>query len=412
MGWCPLLTPPTLRSSLCCTVGCARYFATGEHDACEEFTFHRSNAFDAVAAEVAAVRTDVGVLDMATFSKYEVTGPCARAWLDCLLAGKLPAPGRMALAPMLGDNGHLMGDLTVACLPGAAGGPETFMLYGSGYLQGFHMRWFAQMRARELGGVPATDVTVRNVTDDVGGVAVSGPKARELLQRLVLDPSAVSHDNMRFMSVRRMDVGLVPATVARVSVTGELGYEVTVPSNQVPRLYGAMASAGGELGLRPIGSYALNSLRLEKGVGIWSREYTPEFTPWQSSLGRFVALDKQARFVGRDAATEHSAQASPGRTLVTLQVHTTSNADAWGYEPVWTADGGTYLGFTTSGGFGHSVGSSLALAYLDTELIGQNNESDSSEGLAVSVHVLGDATRATVLPVPPHDPQGRRMLGP
>merc|ERR1740123_1794816 len=172
---------------------------------------------------------------------------------------------------------------------------------------------------------------------------------------------------MRFMSVRSMDVGLVPATVSRVSVTGELGFEITTPSNYLPALYRAIVEAGVEFDLAHVGSYALNSLRLEKSFGIWSREYTPEFTPRMSGLDRFVSYKKDTDFIGKSAALAEKLGSAPKKQLVTLEIHGVTNADAWGYEPVWSANGDERVGFTTSGGFGHSIGKSLAMAYVHPE---------------------------------------------
>ena len=154
------------------------------------------------------------------------------------------------------------------------------------------------------------------------------------------------------------------------------------------------------------GTYALNSLRLEKSFGIWSREYTPEFAPAQCGLDRFVALDKPADFVGREQAVAAADAAASGvgprpRQLVTLELG--GDVDAWGYEPVWSADG-EVVGFTTSGGFGHHVGKSLAMAYVDAEAL------EGVGGGVSMVHVMGDETEAAVLTEPAFDPSGARMF--
>jgi len=165
------------------------------------------------------------------------------------------------LAPMLGHNGKLMGDLTVACLS-----EDRFVLMGSGFLQSFHMRWFIQN-----GAISTAGLRVENITDTHLGFAISGPNSRKLLQKLT--STDLSNEAFKFMSVAQIDVGFSSAIVGRVSVTGELGYEITVPADQQIALYRSLMDAGKEFALRDIGGYALTSLRMA-----WGREFTPEFT--------------------------------------------------------------------------------------------------------------------------------------
>ncbi len=99
-------------------------------------------------------------------------------------------------------------------------------------------------------------------------------------------------DALPFMAVAQLDLAFAPAIVARLSVTGELGYEIYVPAVHLPALLDAVIEASSGLSMRHIGMYALNSLRLEKGFGIWSREFSRDYTPRMSGLDRFVAYDK------------------------------------------------------------------------------------------------------------------------
>ena len=361
------------------------FFVPEGQEPVEQPSFRRSNAFAIVAEECRQVREAVGMVEAATFAKYVVEGAGAEAWLDRMMACRLPGVGRIRLAPMLSPSGRLMGDLTVMRLA-----EDRFMIFGSGYLQTWHMRWF-----REL--LPERGVALRNVTDDLLGFAIAGPNARELLRRVTAED--VSNEALRFMSVREMDAGLAPAVVARLSVAGELGYEIYVPAQYLVPLYDRLHAAGTDLGLRDYGMYALNSLRLEKSFGIWSREFTPDYTPMESGMDRFVAYDK-ADFVGRDAALAEREAGTTKRRLVTLDI-AADDADVWGYEPVWRGE--TYAGFVTSGGYGHAVGKSLAMGYLSSEMLG--------DGAEFEVHVLGERKTARVLSEPPYDPQGARLRG-
>jgi dimethylglycine dehydrogenase len=358
----------------------ALYFAPPGEAPAETPSLRRSNAFDAVAEECRAARGAAGILDCSTFAKYEVSGTGARRALDRLLAGRLPEPGRIRLTPMLSPGGRLVGDLTTLCLA-----EDHFLLFGSGYLQAWHMRWFAG----RLDGVE-----VRNRTEDTGGVAIFGPHAREILARLCRGD--VTNAGLPFMTFRHMDVGGAPALVARLSVTGELGYEIYVPAMYLAPLYDRVRAAGAPLGLRGTGAYALNSLRLEKGYGYWSREYSRDYTPTMSGLSRFVDYGKPD-FVGRDAALRERDH-PPAQRLVLLEVDAV-DAEASFYEPV--SRGGEVAGFVTSGGYGHCAGRSLAMAYVDSSAL--------AGGEPLEVSIIGDRRGCRVLGSPPVDPQGSRM---
>ncbi|GIV01170.1 MAG: hypothetical protein KatS3mg014_2785 [Actinomycetota bacterium] len=215
-------------------------------------TLGRSNAEPFVAAEVEAVRTAAGAYEIAQYARYEVTGPEAEAWLDRLLASRLPEVGRIRLAPMLGERGRLMGDLTVTRLD-----EDRFWLTGSYHLQDWHLRWF-------LAHLPERGVELRNVTDAWMGFSISGPNARRILATLTSED--VSNEAFPFLSVRRMDVGSARAVVGRISFTGELGYELVVPVLHHRTLWCELREAGDEHGLRPIGDRALDSPAPREGV--------------------------------------------------------------------------------------------------------------------------------------------------
>jgi dimethylglycine dehydrogenase len=283
---------------------------------------------------------------------------------------------------MLNDAGRLMGDLSVTRFEG-----DRFWLTGSYYLQDWHTRWFRQQ-------MPGDGVDVRNITDEWMGFSVSGPASRQVLARLTADD--VSNDVFPFMAVRPMDVGSNRAVVGRLSLTGELGYEIVVPANQHRTLFHELREAGEPSGLRLIGDYAIDCLRLEKAYGIWNAEFTQEYTPGMSGLDRFVAFDK-AGFIGRDAALRER-DTGAARRLVLLEVDAT-DAEAAGDDSIWLD--GRLAGFVTSGAYGHHVGKSLALAYVDSDLIEASPE--------LTVYVVGEERTARILPEPPYDPKGTRL---
>jgi len=359
------------------------YFAsTPEFE--ENDTLDRSNAESIVAEEVDAVRTAAGVYEIAQYARYEVTGTGAEAWLDYLMASRIPEVGRIRLAPMLGEAGRLMGDLSVTRLE-----DERFWLTGSYYLQMWHQRWFHQW-------LPDSGVTVGNITDDWMGFSLSGPASRTILERLAHDD--VSDKAFPFLAVRMMDVGTARAVVGRISLTGELGYEIVVPTNQHRTLLQQLREAGQESGLRLIGDRAIDSLRLEKAYGIWNAEFTQAYTPGMSGLDRFVAFEK-GDFIGREAALREREE-GVAQQLILLEVDAGA-ADASADDGIWIGD--RRVGFVTSGAYGHHVKQSLALAYVDRDVI------ESADDL--QVFVVGEARTARILPKAPYDPMSSKLRG-
>jgi len=349
----------------------------------EEPTLRRSNAFDLIGAECRAAREEAGLFDITGFSRYEVSGDNAESWLNRIFAGTLPKPGRARLAPMLGENGKLKGDLTLLNW-----GDGTWWIMGSYYLRQWHMRWFEDHM--EPG------VTLRDIADATCGFALVGPKARDILQQLTHQD--LSSAAMPFMSCGTVDLGLIRARVARMSVTGELGYEISCNALEHIALRRMLLQAGEAFGLREIGVQALLSLRLEKSFGMWSAEFTQGYTPGMTGMDRFIAFDK-GDFVGRDAALAER-DAPSAKVLVTLEV-AARDADASGYEPVWKD--GALVGYVTSGGYGHTLGKSLAMAMVDRAV--------AAPGTDLTLHVVGEEVAARVIPASPHDPDGRRLRG-
>ena len=365
-----------------CGLEHALWFAPKGTPPREEIAFRRSNAHAHVAAECRAVREAAGLLEISNYGKFEVTGPKAAEWLGRVMANRVPAVGRMVLTPMLNDRGRLIGDFTIARL-----GEEHFFVVGTYAAEVFYMRWFART-------LPPAGVTVRPCAMEYVGLSVAGPRSREILQPLVSVDLATAA--FPFMSFRRVDVGMVPALLGRVSFTGDLGYEIWVTTDYQRALYDLLIAAGKGAGLQLIGGRTLNSLRLEKGFGTWAREFRPIYGPYEAGLGRFVDL-KKGDFIGRAAAL--AEQASGGeRRLIALDVDA-RDADAIGDEPIYHA--GKVVGWVTSGGYGHTVGKSLALGYVDKGVAGELK--------GFEVELLGTRRAAVRLAEPAYDPSGARM---
>ncbi len=359
------------------------WFATDSVAQEDHFGFERPKWFAVIANECKALRTSVGVVDTSNFAKYEITGVNALDWLDRLVANYVPqADGRTCLAPLLSPRGGVAGDFTIARLSG-----ERLLMIGSGIAEGYHRRIFEQH-------LPAKGVSFRSVTDALAGFNVAGPNARTLLEKLT--GRTLENADFPFMGNRVVDIGGYQAILIRVSFTGDLGYEIYVAEENQLALYQSILQHGADLGITPVGSRALGSMRIEKGYGSWSREYSPEWYPHESGLARLVKDDKIA-FLGRDAW--QAVKAQPPRQVLSCFTVETENADAWGGETIYRD--GQYAGRVTSGAFGFSVDRSVALGYINADGI----EADASYEIAV----LGRPHKAELLREPPFDPKGTRL---
>ena len=359
----------------------ALWFAASPEDAYEEPTFHRSRSHGYVAKEVEAVRASVGASEVANFANHKFTGKGAKAFLNKVLAGRIPGPGRVNLTPMLLESGKLNGDLTVACID-----EETFYLFGSSVAQNMHLRWFEM----HLEGVQ--DVLYQNMTDDFHGIAISGPNSRELLSRLTRED--VSSEAFKFRDIKDTFIGGVPALCVRISFTGELGYEIYVAPQYQLKLFEAIEEAGTDLNLKWFGGRALMSMRLEKSWGAWTMDFRPDFTIMESGLDFFVDWDKD--FIGKKAALIEKKN-GPSKKLSVIHIDT--ETDVSGDEAVM--HNGECVSYITSGGYGHSVKKSLAMTYLPVELIDSNAK--------LEVEILGEFKEASIVMEPLYDPSGSKM---
>ncbi len=348
----------------------------------EPVTFRRSEAHAAVGAECRAVRDAVGLIEISSYGKFEVSGPEAEAFLARVMAGRIPVVGRMALAPMLNPRGKLIGDFTVARLSA-----DRFFVVGTLAAEAHYLRWFAPFLT--------PGVSVRPCASEWVGFSVAGPRSRALLQALVMQD--LSTAAFPFMSFAALEVGMVRALVGRVSFTGDLGYEIWCRADDQRALYGALRDAGAPLGLKLVGARALDSLRLEKGFGTWAREFRPTYGPDEAGLGRFVDWRREG-FVGREAALAERAAGGGSLRLVGFAVQA-ADADAVGDEPIW--HDGTVVGVVTSGGYAHGIGGSLALGYVPKALSQANG--------GFEIEIMGERRPAHRLDGAAFDPEGARM---
>jgi len=360
----------------------ALWFAPPGVEPQETPTYRRSEAFEVVRAECRAVRERVGIYETTNYGKYEVTGRGARAWLDRVFASRIPGAGRLGLAPMLNEAGRIVGDLSIACLA-----EDRYLIFGSGFAEEFHLRWFQDAR-------PPADVFVRSASSTLAGFSIAGPNARTLLQRLVRVD--LSREAFPLFRVRQTPVGFSPAILVRAGFTGELGYEVWTTPDFGATLYEDLLEAGRDLGLAHFGGRALSSLRLEKGYGSFNKDFRPDYTAGETGLDRFVDFGK-AEFTGRAAAMAE-CETGAKRRFVVMAV-AARDADVVGYESIMK--NGQAVGYVTSGAFGHCIGRSLAAGYVPAAL--------AREGETFSIDVLGEECEAVVKLQPLFDPGGVRL---
>ncbi|NNK15787.1 MAG: FAD-dependent oxidoreductase, partial [Sulfitobacter sp.] len=360
----------------------ANYFAQGDEPSFETPSFRRSDAFGATAREVKGVRNAVGINELQNFGKYLVTGPKARAWLDRIMAGRVPQPGRLSLTPMLSERGKLIGDFTISCLS-----EDCFQLTASYGSQAYHYRWF--LSHLEDG------VKIDNISDRRTGFQIAGPKARDVLQACTRQDVS----EMKFLDVREMTVGQTACIVQRVSYTGDLGFEIYCDPMDQRALWRVLWTAGQPLGMVPFGMRAMMSLRLDKYFGSWMAEFSPDYTAAETGLDRFINFKKNVDFIGRGPAEAERAS-PPARMLAAFDVDA-ADADVHGYEPIWLE--GEVVGFCTSGGYSHYAEKSIAQGFVPRARL--------AEGLAVEIEILGQMRPARLITTPLFDADGARMRG-
>ena len=350
----------------------------------EKYSYRRSNWLEAVSEECKAVRERVGLMDLSTFAKFDVVGKDAEAFLNRLCANKMPAKqGGVVLAHLLSENGRIDGEVTVTRLSDT----HFYVLSGAG-------AQVHDMDTMQKGLLPGEEVTITDVTDDYGTLVLSGPRARDVLSGLT--DADLTNQSFRWLTGQEITVAGVKLRALRVSYVGELGWELHCPMAEMPVVFDTLEEAGKAHGMSLFGTYAMNSLRLEKAYRGMGSELTNEITMVEADMERFLRLDKED-FVGK-AATLNSKQQGPRISLVYMTVDA-DDADCLGNEPVFQGD--KVVGVTTSGGYGFTAGTSIAFAYVEPEL--------TEPGTAFEIEIMGQRRGAKVVADPLYDPQSERM---
>jgi dimethylglycine dehydrogenase len=363
----------------------AVYYARADDPLGKECSFRRPHWHRAVARECAAVANGVAALDLPGFAKFEVSGAGAAAWLDRMIAGRLPRAGRVGLNYCCSPRGGIVTEMTVSHL--AEG---RFWLISAAAGERHDEDWLrSHLSARD------GPVSIANLTARYGTLIVVGPRSRELLSRITC--ADLSNAAFPWLAVRTIPIAYTEAFAMRVNYVGELGWELHVPNEHLTAVHELLVAAGRELALIHFGLYAMDSLRLEKCYRSWKADLTTEYTPFMASLDRFVHLQKPVEFIGREALRQ-AASAGPRERFVPLLVDA-RDADASAVSIVYRGD--EVVGLVTSGGYGYRLNLSIALAYVRTDL--------SAPGTELVVEILGERCRAVVAREPLYDPENLRL---
>ena len=358
-------------------------------------TFGRPAWRETVAAECRAVRDRAGLVDLSAFSKFEITGAEATAFVERLGANRPPRTiGRIGLTHVLTEAGGVASEFTVTRLAA-----HRYYLTSAAAAE----RHDEDVLRRHAASF--TEIEVANRTEHLGVLGLMGPEARNVLGAVT--DADLDDDAFPWLSARTIRIGGVQARALRVSYVGECGWELHVAMADLPSLHEALCAAGDPVALRPFGAYAMNSLRLEKGYRGWGTDLTTERTPIEAGLGHLVRTEGR-EFVGRDALLARTASADAWR-MVLLSMEPDGDADPFYIHTVWK--GAQPAGIVTSGAPGHRTGTVLALAYLRPEAADTADAEWQGADTMLEVSILDRRCAARVLDAPPYDPANSRLRG-
>ena len=353
----------------------------------EKWSFRRSNAFRFVGEECRNVMDNVALQDMSAFAKMEVSGPGARAWLDSILANRIPKKmGRIALCHLLTKLGGVRAEFTVY-----EWAPGRFYLVSAGAYERHDHDTLYKLMPRD-GSVKLNAITTR-----LGVLVLAGPNARKVLQKLT--STDLSNEAFPWLSGQAISVGHTSCHALRVNFVGELGFEFHHPIEQQVALFDLLMEAGKEFGIRPYGIKAMSSLSIEKSYRLVPRELSIEYSAFESGLDRFVHPNK-GQFLGRDALVA-GREKGLNWNFVTMEVHgvTDADSDTRGSEPIYSK--GKLVGRATNGGFGWRVNKSLALGMVKPEF--------ATLGYELDIKILDKIFKASVIAESPYDADNLKL---
>ena len=362
------------------------WFAAKGQEAYNKYSFHtrKTNWFERVGLEVCGTRERAALLDLTPFAKHQISGPGAETYLDSMVANRLPKKkGGITLAHALTPTGGVESEFTITREE-----EDRFYVVSSGAAE----RHDHDLLLRNL---PDDDsVKLVNKTMDLGTLVICGPESRNLMAKIT--DADLSSSAFPWLTSQAITVAGVPLLAMRVNFVGELGWELHHPIDRQLELFDAIVEAGADMDLVHLGMYAMESLRLEKSYRMWGMDLTKEYSILEAGLDRFVKIQK-GQFTGREALLLQRESGVP-QEFVTLEVDV-DDADPMGNEPVFS--GTEMVGRATSGCFGHSIGKSLALAYVESGI--------GNIGTELELEILDKRFPTRVIPESPCDPQNEKL---
>ena len=363
----------------------ANFFATDGAKQEDDWSFRRSNWFKSVEKECKNVKENVGLLDMTAFAKCRIKGPKAEEFLDKLVANKLPKKiGRINLCHALNTKGGVHSEFTIM-----RESENSFYLVSAGAFQRLDHDWIYKWMPKD------GSVQFENLTNSIGVLVVSGPKARELMQRV--SKTDFSSEKFKWLSAQNINIGLAPCNAMRVNFVGELGWELHHPIEYQNHIFDKLMEVGKNLNLKPYGIRAMNSLRVEKSYKLVGTELSIEYSPYESGLDRFVHPNK-GDFIGL-AALNRWREKGFSNKLVTMEVHSVTDADVLGNNPIYS--NGSVVGRATGGDFGFRLNKSLALGMVKPDL--------ANVGQDLEIDILGKIHKVSIIEDSPYDPENKLL---
>tara|TARA_B100001123_G_scaffold143121_1_gene166354 strand:+ start:1574 stop:4006 length:2433 start_codon:yes stop_codon:yes gene_type:complete len=363
----------------------ANFFVTDGSKQEDDWSFRRSNWFKHMEKECKNMQENVGLLDMTAFGKCFIKGPKAEEFLNKLVANKLPSKiGRVNLCHALNTKGGVHSEFTIL-----RDSEDGFYLVSAGAFQRLDHDWIHKWMPKD------GSVHFENLTGSMGVLVVSGPKSRELMSRV--SNTDFSNEKFKWLSCQHIDIGLAPCRAMRLNFVGELGWELHHPIEYQNHIFDKLVAAGKDLGLKPYGIRAMNSLRVEKSYKLVGTELSIEYSPYESGLDRFIHPNK-GDFIGL-AALNRWREKGFSNKLVTMEVHGVTDADVLGNNPIY--NNGTVVGRATGGDFGFRLNKSIALGMVKPEI--------AKMGQKLEIDILGKMHKASIIEDSPYDPENKLL---
>lgn len=367
------------------------YYAPEGFNDHDSRSFRRGGWWQYAVEEAKAIRETAGLIDASAFAKHWVSGPGATAFLDWFTTNKLPKVGRINLTYALTEAGTTRTEYTIVRRQ-----ENGYYLVSAGAWTAYDADNLMKS-AQDFMAAGGEMVLVHDVTTQWGVFALAGPNSRAILKELIRDAepeTALSNKRFPWLSARDIELGMVPTVAIRVAYTGELGWELHHPIEMQNHLFDRLMEAGEKHGMKLVGARAQNWLRQEKSYRAFGNELGRDATPLEADLPRFVDLSKDFR--GKAAMEAKGIRSK----CVTLLIDGPSDADPWGREALYTAEG-ERTGRLTSGGYSVAFGKSIGMGYV--------KPSDADVGRKLKVKMQGQLWDCEIVEDSPYDPTNARI---